>query len=137
MATRLLSFLNDIEQALLKESAANMGPMWTATRMVNYHQGLARMTLIPPKDAEDPAVKGGTILLQSFLLTDGSVCLKALVNWEGSPQSSLIAVYSKPQLSWKSEAARIASHWLAGPPANTAADSQDQPDLTPLLAVAS
>ena len=63
MPTRLLSFLSDIEQALLKESAASMGPVWTATRMVNYHQGLARMTLIPPPLAEEPAPHGGTILL--------------------------------------------------------------------------
>lgn len=133
MATRLLSFLTDIEHALLKESAANMGPTWEATRMVNYHHGLAQMTLTPSKDSE-AGVVGGTILLQSFLLADGSVCLKVIHGWEGSAQSSLISVYSKPQLNWKTEAMRIASLWLAGPSATTATEAPAQPDLASLLA---
>jgi len=135
MAIRLLSFLTDIEQALLKESAANMGPTWETIRMVNYHHGLARMTLAPPKDAEAGGV-GGTILLQSFLLADGSVCLKAILGWEGSAQPRVIAVYSKPQLNWKAEAMRIASLWLAGPAASIAVEAAARPDLAPLLAKA-
>jgi hypothetical protein len=135
MATRLLSFLTDIEHALLKESAANMGPTWDATRMVNYHHGLAQMTLTPPKDAE-AGVGAGTVLLQSFLLADGSVCLKAILGWEGNAQSRLISVYSKPQLNWKAEAMRIASFWLAGPAASTTTQIPAQPDLAMLLAKA-
>jgi hypothetical protein len=115
MPIRLLSFLNDIETALAKQSAANMGPTWDASRMVSYHQSLARLVLATPKDADAPA-PGGTVFLQSFLLSDGSPCLKATVGWEGSAASSIVAVYAKPELDWKAEAARIASIWLAGPP---------------------
>jgi hypothetical protein len=115
MPIRLLSFLNEIEAALTKQSAANMGPTWDASRMVSYHQSLARMVLVPAKSAESPA-PGGSVFLQSFLLSDGSPCLKATVGWEGSAASSVVAVYAKPELDWKAEAARIASIWLSGPP---------------------
>jgi hypothetical protein len=118
MPIRLLSFLNEIEAALVKQSAANMGPSWDASRMVSYHQSLARMVLTPPKNAETSA-PGGTVFLQSFLLSDGSPCLKATVGWEGSAASSVVAVYAKPELDWKAEASRIASIWLAGPPQMT------------------
>jgi hypothetical protein len=123
MPIRLLSFLNDIEKALTKESAANMGPTWDTSRLVSYHQSLARMVLASPKDADTPA-PGGTVFLQSFLLSDGSPCLKATVGWEGSAASSVIAVYAKPELDWKAEAARIASLWLAGPPQIRNRDSE-------------
>jgi hypothetical protein len=80
-----------------------MGPSWEASRMVSYHQSLARMSLTPPKDAA-PGGKFGSVFLQSFLLSDGSPCLKATVGWEGSAASSVVAVYAKPELDWKSEA---------------------------------
>jgi hypothetical protein len=132
MATRLLSFLTDIEKALIKESVSNMGPTWDASRMVSYQQSLARMILTPPKDAENPA-PGGTVFLQCFLLADGSPCLKATLGWDGSAASSVISVYSKPKVDWKAEAAQIASQWLAGPPAVVAsAEAASVPGLMPL-----
>ncbi len=131
MATRLLSFLTDIEQALRAETASNGVPAWEIGRMVNYHHGLARMTLVAPEGAEAVA-PGGAIFLQSFLLADGTLCLKASLKWQGSDAFPVIAVYSKPQLDWKTKAAQIASAWLAGPPAMAESDS----DFAP-LAVAS
>jgi hypothetical protein len=132
MATRLLSFLTDIEKALIKESVASMGPTWDAARMVNYHHGMARLLLSPPKDAEAPA-PGGSIFLQSFLLADGSPCLKASLGWDGSAATAVISVYSKPAVDWRLEAARIASTWLAGPPAALAApETVSEPGLVPL-----
>jgi hypothetical protein len=133
MATRLLSFLTDIEKALIKESVANMGPTWDAARMVSYHHGMARLLLSPPKDAEAPA-PGGSIFLQSFLLADGSPCLKTTLGWDGSTATSVISVYSKPAVDWKSEASHIASAWLAGPPAVVAAapEAASEPGLVPL-----
>ncbi len=132
MATRLLSFLTDIEKALIKESVSNMGPTWDAARMVSYQQSLARMILTPPKDAENPA-PGGSIFLQCFLLADGSPCLKATLGWDGSTASSVISVYSKPAVDWKLEAAKIGSQWLAGPPAvMTPVESASEPGLVPL-----
>jgi hypothetical protein len=132
MATRLLSFLTDIEKALIKESVSNMGPTWDAARMVSYHQSLARLILTTPKDAENPA-PGGTVFLQCFLLADGSPCLKATLGWDGSAASSVISVYSKPKVDWKAEAAAIASSWLAGPPAVVApVEVASEPGLVPL-----
>jgi hypothetical protein len=130
MAPRLLSFLTDIEKALTKESVSNMGPTWDAARMVSYHHGLARLTLTTPKGAENPA-PGGTIFLQSFLLADGSPCLKATLSWDGSAASSVISVYSKPAVDWNAEAAQIGSSWLAGPPA-AAPEVSSEPGLVPL-----
>jgi hypothetical protein len=134
MPIRLLSFLNDIENALVKESASNMGPTWETTRMVSYHQSIARMTLTPPKDAESTTV-GGSMFLQSFLLSDGSPCLKATLNWEGSNESSIFAVYAKPGMYWKAEAARIASAWLTGP--TRAKESRPESTVGQLAAIAS
>jgi len=134
MATRLLSFLDDVEQALLKESVANLGPTWVATRMVNYHHSVARMTLTPTTES-DPSQHRGSIFLQGFELADGSICLKASLNWHGSDAFPVIAVYSKPAVNWRAEAARIASLWLAGPPA--AVMSSAAGDLSPLVASAS
>lgn len=131
MATRLLSFLNDIEQALTKESIANMGPTWDGLRIVNYKSGLARLTLTPPSGAEVVA-PGGTILLQGFLLADGSLCHKAQLTWEGSPATTQIAVYAKPDVNWATEARRIASTWLAGPPATATVESTPSEAAEPL-----
>lgn len=116
MSSRLLSALNDIEQALRKESASNMGPSWDVTRMVNYHHGLARMTLTPPADAEPDQMRG-TIFLQSYVLADGAMSFKASLNWLGCDAFPVMAIYAKPGVDWHGEVARIASAWLAGPPA--------------------
>jgi hypothetical protein len=114
MATRLLSFLSDIEKALIKESASNMGPTWEYSRMVSYHNRMARMTITPQKDSE-PGVHAGTVFLQGFRLADGSPCLKATVAWEGSAASTVISV------------------WFAGPPAiATVTEAASQPGLAPL-----
>lgn len=136
MSTRLLSFLTEIEQALTKESISNMGPTWEFSRMVNYQHGLARMTVTPPAGAE-PDQARGAIFLQSFTLADGSLCLKASLNWVGSDNFPVYAVYSKPQLDWKSEASRIASAWLAGPTVANVVSADTLGDLSALEAVAS
>jgi hypothetical protein len=134
MPTRLLSFLNDIEQALLTASAAQAGLSWVTSRMVNYHHGLARMTLTPPAGG-DSAQMRGSIFVQSFELADGSICAKASLNWHGSDSFPVIAVYAKPEVDWQAEASRIASIWLAGPPAPTVTTAPRE--LAPLVAQAS
>jgi hypothetical protein len=80
---RLLSFLSDIERALVAESPAGSGSAWEANRMVNFHYGLARLTLTARTGSEGHCA-GGTIFLQAFTLADGSVCLRASLNWKGS-----------------------------------------------------
>lgn len=114
MATRLLSFLHDIEQALLRQSGSAASP-WEVQRVVNYKQGLARMALTPV--AKTP---GGSIFLQSFNLADGSLCLKANLAWDGTETTAQRAVYSKPEVNWPAEAQAIASAWLTGPSAASA-----------------
>lgn len=136
---RLLSFLSDIERALLAESPAVDGGAWETNRIVNFHHGLARLTLTP-RPAADLPFPPGAIFLQAFSLADGSQCLKASLNWKGSESFPVIAVYSTPTTNWKLEASRISSAWLEGPPA-ALAPSAEQEDAehshAPLTAVAS
>lgn len=113
---RLLSFLSDIERAVAAGAAAGQLGAWDSTRMVNFHHGLARLTL-KPRTAGEGIAAGGSIFLQSFTLADGSLCLKASLNWNGNEAVPVLAVYSTPTLNWKTEASRIATAWLAGPPA--------------------
>ncbi len=114
---RLLSFLSEIEHALIAESPVIDGGAWESIRMINFHHGLARLTLRPRPGAEDLS-PGGTIFLQAFVLADGSLCLKASLNWKGSDALPVLSVYSTPATNWKLEASRIASAWLSGPPAS-------------------
>lgn len=132
---RLLSFLSDIERSVIAESPVVEGGAWESTRMVNFHHGLARLTLRPRSSADLP-LPGGTIFLQAFALADGSLCLKASLNWKGSDALPVMAVYSTPTLNWKLEASKIASAWLEGPPAQLSLHHSDQQEhLAPLVAV--
>jgi hypothetical protein len=136
---RLLSFLTAIEHALNAESPVVDGGAWDSQRMVNFHHGLARLTLTARPGNDLPGT-GGTIFVQAFILADGSQCLKANLNWKGSDAFPMIAVYSTPTVNWKLEASRIASAWLEGPPAAatvTTAELGGESHLTPLAAIAS
>lgn len=131
---RLLSFLTDIEKAIVAESPVIDGGAWESMRMVNFEKGLGRVTLTPRSPSELP-LPGGAIFLQAFSLADGSECLKATLSWQDTAVTSIIAVYSKPTLNWKLEASRIASQWLEGPPATSVVDSSlPTQGLTPLSA---
>jgi hypothetical protein len=139
MATRLLSFLSDIEKSLLAELSMLEGPPWETQRTVSYHQGLARMSL--QQRSSSGTEDKGTIYLQNFVLADGSQCLKASLTWTGAPETQVIAVYAKPQVNWRTEAASIATAWISGPPAVTATQvtersSASQADVSELLAAA-
>lgn len=115
---RLLSFISDIERALIAESPVVEGGAWETNRMVNFHHGLARLTL-NARAGVPLSSTGGTIFVQSFSLADGSLCLKASLNWKGSDALPIISVYSTPTVNWKLEASRIASAWMEGPPAHS------------------
>ncbi len=129
---RLLSFLSDTEHALVAEAGMAGGGTWEVSRMVNYQQGLARMMLTERNEAGRSELKGH-ILLQSFTLADGSICLKANLNWVGSEQNNVIAVYSKPRTNWRAEAGMVASAWLSGPPAVVSiGQSEHSEELAPL-----
>jgi len=133
---RLLSFLSDIEKALIAESPVVDGGAWESTRMVNFYQGMARLSLTP-RAAADLPFPPGSIFLQSFVLADGSMCLKANLTWKGSDAFPIISVYSTPTLNWKLEASRIAMAWLEGPPALATVSNYDSNPIHRLAEVAS
>ena len=106
--------------------------------MVNFHHGLARLTL-RPRTSCSATILGGTVFLQAFTLADGSLCLKASLNWKGSESLGVVAIHTTPNLNWKNEASRIASMWLQGPPSGVTTTETDAhtTEFQPLLAVAS
>lgn len=113
MSSRLLSLLTDIERALLANAPAPEGGTWDTLRLVNFRQGLARLTLAVRSPSRVTSATG-SILLQGFTLADGSVCLKANLSWQGTDRSAICAVYSKPGTNWRDEARQIADKWLGG-----------------------
>lgn len=125
---RLLSFLSEIERAIATAAPAVDGLAWHTTRMVNFQQGIARLTLAATRAAHDGA-NDGAVFLQAFALADGTVCLKASLTWKGSDAFPAISVYTTPTVDWKQEARRVAAAWLEGPPAlalsTSIADSAD------------
>ncbi len=131
---RLLSFLTDIERAILMEANAAENSVWDSARMVNFQTGIARLTLTLRADAE-PGMPQGVIVVQHFGLADGSFCLKAHLTWQGSNSPVVVSVYDTPTLNWKIESARIASTWLNGPPAEAANTSSEAAGDVPLAAV--
>jgi hypothetical protein len=127
---RLLSFLTEIERAICLEANASEGAVWDSSRIVNFKNGLGRLTLTL-RDHE-AGLPEGTIMLQNFDMANGSFCLKASLGWQGSDTATVIAVYDTPLLNWKLEASRIASTWLAGavaeiPTAQPSAEMESMP----------
>lgn len=117
MAMHLLSLLDDIEQALIQESASLWGKSCDVHRVFNSQHNIGRITLTPPAGA-NPTQLRGVVFLQGAVLADGSLKFRASFNWHGSDAFPVISISAKPDAAnWKTEAARIASVWLAGPPA--------------------
>ncbi len=129
---RLLSFLSEIERAITAETPPTEGGGWEASRMVNFQQGLARLTL-RSRDPES-LCPSGAIFLQAFALADGSVCLKASLTWKGSDAFPSIFVYATPSLNWKLEASRVACAWIEGPVNTGAAATTELVNTFPSLA---
>jgi hypothetical protein len=132
MHNRLLSFLTDVEKALVADDPAPSDGSWEAARTVNYHLGLARLMLgvrLPEGGKTDPR---GTILLQSYQLADGTPCLKAALSWTGSDRNTVRSLFTKPEVDWTREARKIAAEWMAGPPAKAETPAEAALD-TPAL----
>ena len=113
MSNRLLSLLTEIERSLIANDSSPDGGTWETLRLINFPQGLARLTLAV-RSADGSTATRGTILLQGFTLADGSLCLKANLAWTGTENTSVYAIYSKPEINWRGEAAQIAVKWLDG-----------------------
>ncbi|MGH7996792.1 MAG: hypothetical protein ACREFX_10610 [Opitutaceae bacterium] len=129
---RLLSFLTEIERALQADDPSPLGGSWESARSVNYHQGLARLTLGARKSGEAP-VPLGAILIQEFRLADGSICLKSRLGWAGAAEGESHAIYESPETLWSTEARRVASLWQAGREKVAGLEAAEQ---TPLVASA-
>ncbi|HYC71883.1 MAG TPA: hypothetical protein VEB66_11790 [Opitutaceae bacterium] len=134
MHTRLLSFLSDLERAIAADDPAPDGGAWDANRTVNYQLGLARLALAV-RAAGGPRALRGAVLVQSFLLADGTPCLKARFSWRSTEATVTHAIYAKPDTDWVREARRLAAEWLAGPPATAPVASL--PELAPAPLAAS
>ena len=113
MSSRLLSLLSEIEQAMKANDPSPDGGTWENLRIINFHQGLARLTIVV-RSATGAETPRGTILLQSYVLADGSNCVKANLSWQGVENPVVCAIYAKPQTKWNSEASQIAIKWLDG-----------------------
>ena len=113
MSNRLLSLLTEIERALVASEPAPEGGKWDNLRLINFAQGLARLTIAVRSPARVTAARG-SILLQAFTLADGSECLKANLCWQGAENFSTHAIYSQSLTDWPREAAQIAAKWLVG-----------------------
>ena len=113
MSTRLLSFLNDIEYSLRAGDAPVVADGLETARSVNYHSGLARLAVSAKTNAKvhQPL---GAVLLQTFSLADGSLCLKVFLSWTGTRSEVIHAIYARPGIDWKTEAQRVSSLWLEG-----------------------
>lgn len=113
---RLLSFITDIEHAVVANSPMVDGGAWSSQRVINFPRGLGRLELVPRPGAELP-VNGATVALQTFLLANGECCIKARLSWPDEERAQDFAVYPTPSLNWKGEASRIAMALLDGPSA--------------------
>jgi hypothetical protein len=114
--------MSDIERGILATGPEIASEVWEASRIVNFHTGLARLTFkARMSGALEPR---GTVQLQQFRLADGQVCLKVHLSWPGTEATKTLAIYSVPDLNWKAEGNRVAEGWLDGPPAGSSiADS--------------
>lgn len=113
MSNRLLSLLSEIERAIVANDPSPDGGTWDTLRLINFHQGLARLTLAV-RNAAGVTAGRGVILLQHFTLADETQCVKANLSWKGVEKSAVYPIYSKPQLNWRLEANQIAIQWLDG-----------------------
>jgi hypothetical protein len=101
------------------------------SRSVNYGLGLARLTL-GTREGSNLTSPLGAVLLQSFRLADGTLCLRATLTWQDSGAEMSQPIYAKPDVDWEAEANRLAACWLGGPPAKAPAGAEEP---SPLLAV--
>lgn len=126
MSTRLITLLTEIERALMANDPTPDGGKWDTLRLINFHQGLARLTL-SVRSPEGVTAGRGLILLQHFKLADDTQCVKANLSWKGVEQSAVYSIYSKPEVNWGREASQIAVQWLDGYLAAAEARASSEP----------
>jgi hypothetical protein len=115
MATRLLSFLRDVEATIRNTLPDPAGSRLKVSRIVNYEKGLARIDVGGSEGAPT-----GRIQLQHFGLADERSCMKATLGWSASDFERTIDIFDRPEINWGAEANRVAEAWLDGAPADAA-----------------
>jgi hypothetical protein len=129
MQTRLLAFLAETERSIRTgKPEPREGATWENLRSVNYRLGLARLALAA-RDTLGVMTPMGVVLLQSFKLADGNVCLRANLTWKEGDAESSLSIYAKPEVEWEAEASRVATSWLSGPGAKETALQEPAPLL--------
>lgn len=111
MHERLLSFLTAIESAVSATPAPAAG-VWQMARTINFHRGLARLSLALQKNGEIRPL--GTIQVQGYKLADESTCLRAVLGWQSQDQQAVHTICGRPGLDWLRESRRIAAEWCDG-----------------------
>ena len=107
MASRLLSLLSLVENALERDAIESGTSAPVVSRLVNYPKGLARLTINSG---------AGVIFFQHFDLADGEICVHATATWAGREETGQAAIYPQgADFDWKAAAARVAAVWIAGP----------------------
>lgn len=110
MHARLLSFLTAIETAL---APADRRPgAWCTTRTVNFHRGLARLSVMA--GAGERRRPLGSIQVQAYRLADDSACLRAVLAWSGHETPAVHTLGARPGLDWDDQARRLAAAWQEG-----------------------
>ncbi|HEY3757038.1 MAG TPA: hypothetical protein VGL42_12880 [Opitutaceae bacterium] len=102
--------MTEIERAVAADEPSPLGGSWDNSRTVNYHEGLARLTFASRLGSKAEPI--GAVLLQSFVLADGSRCLKAHMSWKEGTPATTHSVYETPEIDWSGHARTIASTWL-------------------------
>jgi len=115
MEYRLLSMLAEIENTIRMSQPDEDGTTLESTRMVNFHTGVARLTI----RARTPSgiQPRGQLQLQNFQLADGRMCLKVNLSWAGIEACRTVEIFTQGEMSWSREINRVAEAWLDGPPA--------------------
>ena len=125
MTARLLSFLNLVQDAIIRQNGTDI----EGSRMVNFHKNIARFTM---KD-------GGAVQVQAFILADGQTCVKVALYWAGINVPAVVPVYPTAEnFSWERSASKIGQLWIDGPISagiNIMGDSDSTPALSKLMAV--
>ena len=98
MPPRLLSLLASIEDAL-----GDIAPVGRVTRSADYGKGVARMTF---------ADGTGSIVLKSFVLTEGQLCVRVELRRAGASAPGATAIYPQSARDWAAATVRIAETWF-------------------------
>ncbi len=130
MTSRLLSLLTLVESALAQQSA--LPEAYRSARIVNFEKGLARLTLF----GADGATPCGVFHVQSYVLANGEPCVKVIISWQDSSETTSVPIFPKAGCDWSVEATKLANIWLGGAPVPMRVSSP-QFSKTQQLAVAS